>query len=306
MITKKMLVILFPAVFFIPAPKGEELGPVTSPPEELVESLSLSPFYEKYTCARGFPVLASRKVSDYALLEAAHLINHMLEKREDIRKAMIENKTRFVVMAYDEYTTEVPEHSDLKPARFWDRRARGLGATHARPVVSCGEENLLDFPGDHYRLENILIHEFAHAMHEMGLNSIDPDFDKRLEELYCQAMDEGLFKGTYAATNRMEYWAEGVQSWFDTNRENDDQHNHVDTREELKAYDPDLAELIKGVFGDGEWRYQKPRKRSDLEHLEGYDFESAPRFAWPGDLQKWYDEYQAKRKEKKEKKEKKK
>jgi len=29
----------------------------------------------------------------------------------------------------------------------------------------------------------------------------------------------------------MEYWAEAVQSWFDTNREPDHDHNHVNTRD---------------------------------------------------------------------------
>ena len=42
-----------------------------------------------------------------------------------------------------------------------------------------------------------------------------------------------------------EYWAEGVQSWFNTNRPPDHDHNHVDNREELKAYDPPLAKLVK-------------------------------------------------------------
>ena len=51
-------------------------------------------------------------------------------------------------------------------------------------------------------------------------------------------MEEGLWKGKYAATNFHEYWAEGVQSWFDTNRENDHDHNHVNTREELKDVRP--------------------------------------------------------------------
>ena len=49
-----------------------------------------------------------------------------------------------------------------------------------------------------------------------------------------------LVEFRYAATDEHEYWAEGVQSWFDTNRENDAIHNHVDTREELLEYDPAL------------------------------------------------------------------
>jgi hypothetical protein len=198
-------------------------------------------------------------------------------------------------MAHDEFTTMVPEHSDLKPARYWDKRARGLGATPRRPAVSCGEENLLAYPGDPYAKENILIHEFAHAVHEMALNEVDPTFDGRLKKAYDAAKGAGLWQGSYAATSRNEYWAEGVQSWFDCNRENDRAHNHVNTRAELKEYDPALARLVAEVFGDGPWRYRKPaaRPQAARAHLQGYDAARAPRFAWPEDLLAWNQTYVA-------------
>ena len=267
-------------------PAARELH-VARPPEAVVQSLGLSSFYCKYVDAGGFPVLGSAKASDFALLEAAFLIDRMLRRRPDVRRALIASKTRFAVMAPQEMTTQIPEHSDLRPKDYWDRRARGLGATEARPAVTCGEENLLCLPGDPYHAENILIHEFAHAIHEMGLNKIDGEFDRRLKAAYEQAMSEGLWKSTYASTNRNEYWAEGVQSWFDTNRPPDRDHNHVDTREELKEYDPRLAALAAEVFGDGEWRYVRPsvRKPSERAHLDGFDPVAAGRFAWPERLQ---------------------
>ncbi len=64
--------------------------------------------------------------------------------------------------------------------------------------------------------------------------------------------------------NRGEFWAEGVQSWFDANRQNCKGHNHVNTREELEAYDTDLAKLIAEVFRHADrldWRYQPYDKR---------------------------------------------
>jgi alpha-glucosidase len=30
-------------------------------------------------------------------------------------------------MAYSERTVDIPEHRDMKPAAYWNRRARGLG-----------------------------------------------------------------------------------------------------------------------------------------------------------------------------------
>jgi len=270
------------------APGAEPTARVNRPPAALVESYGLAPFYQKYVDVGGFPVLGSANVSDFALLEAAYLIDHMLAPRADVRRALVESKTRCVVMAPAEMTTDMPEHADLRPKAYWDRRARGLGATDARPAVSCGEENLLCLPGDPYAAENILVHEFAHAMHQMGLEKIDGDFDRRLRQAYAEAMENDLWKGKYAATNHHEYWAEGVQSWFDTNRPPDHDHNHVDTRDELKEYDPRLAALIAEVFGDGEWRYVRPHQRKPAEraHLEGFDPEKAGGFAWPPALEK--------------------
>ena len=141
-------------------------GQVHAVPQELRESLKLDPFYAKYADAGGLPVLSSAKVSDAGLVEAVYLINQMLSKRDDIRQAMIERKVRFVVMAPDEMTTDVPEQRGMKPKDYWDRRARGLGGR----VCSCGEENLLNLEGDRYRTENILIHEFSHTIHNFGLH----------------------------------------------------------------------------------------------------------------------------------------
>jgi hypothetical protein len=190
-------------------------------------------------------------------------------------------------MAATELTTDVPEHSDLKPKAYWDRRARGLGATKQRPSVSGAEENLLCLKGDPYGDENILIHEFAHAVHLMAVNEIDKTFDKRLRAAYDAAKAAGLWEKTYALTNDREYFAEGVQSWFDCNAPKRHEHNGVDTREKLKAYDPALAKLCAEVFGDGAWRYERPdspRRVKEPGHLAGFDRTGAGVFAWPKEL----------------------
>jgi len=274
---------------------------VTTPPLETVKKLDLKPFYKKHIDLDGFSIISSEKVSDYALTEAAYLIKQVLQNRPDILKKLAENKVRFVIMACDEMTTHIPEHSDLKPSQFWNRRARGLGPTKQRPVVSCGEENLLCFPGDPYHLENILIHEFAHAVHHMAINHIDPEFDKKLKATYDDAMAKGLWKDKYAANNRAEYWAEAVQSYFDNNRLPNRGHNHVNTRKELFEYDPALAKLVKEQLGEIKWKYKKPadRKKRNTKHLTGYDAANSPKFAWPEELLKWYSNYQKEQKEQK-------
>ena len=161
----------------------------------------------------------------------------MLAEHPAILASLRSRGVRPVVMAHDEYTTDLPEQADMKPKSFWDRRVRGLGG----PLASCAEENLLCYPGDPCPTEDILIHEFAHTILDRGLAELAPGFEKRLHQAYGKAMEAGLWKNTYTAENPHEYWAEAVQDWFDNNRQNDAQHNAVNTRAELRQYDPGLA-----------------------------------------------------------------
>ena len=231
---------------------------VTEVPPSLRESLTLDAFYQKYIDYKGYTILSSAKVPDEALLEARHLISQMLANREDILESLVKRRCRFTVMAPDEMTTDVPEQRNMTPKDYWDRRARGLGGR----ITSCGAENLLNLPGDRYRNENILIHEFSHCIHQQGLRSIDAEFDKRLRAVYDRAIEKGLWNETYAATNAAEYWAEGVQDYFDCNNPpNRGVHNDVNTREELAAYDPELFQLIDDVFKQSKFRYVRYDQR---------------------------------------------
>jgi arylsulfatase A-like enzyme len=254
---------------------------VTAPPAEL----KLLPFYKKYVDASGYPVISSEQVNDYALKEAAYLIDMMLAERPDLRRTMVASGSRMIVIAHNEFTTDIPEYKQLRPVDYWDARARGLGGSREEPVCSCAEENVLAYEGDPYSTENILIHEFAHNIHLRGMVNLDPTFDDRLKQSYDRAMSQGLWKSKYAATNHAEYFAEGVQSWFNNNRPPDHDHNHVDTRDELREYDPGLASICEEVFGATNLVYTKPQTRLS-GHLAGYDPESSPKFEWPERLKK--------------------
>lgn len=253
-------------------------------------------FYSQVVHAQGYPICASSKVSPYALKEAAYLADLMLAKRPDVRAAMIASGSRLCILAHNEFTTDQPEWAWLEKLPvpgfetmsikdYRDARARGMGGSATDPFCSCAEENLLGYEGDPYSTECIFIHEFAHNIHLRGLSNVDPTFDQRVKAAYDSAMKVGLWKGKYAGVNHHEYFAEGVQSWFDNNRENDHDHNHVNTRTELNVYDPGLAALCREVFGDTELKYTKPATRL-TGHLAGYDPTQAPKFEWPERLQK--------------------
>ena len=256
--------------------------PVSSIPESIRKAFNLSPFYQKCSILDGFPIVASEKVNDAAVSESAVIVRGMLARRKDILESLAKEHIRLAVMACSERTSDIPEHSDLTPKKYWNRRARGLGATRERPAVSCAEENVLCCKSDPYATENILVHEFAHAIHIIGLEKLDPTFDARLKKTYDTAIAAGKWKNGYAAENHSEYWAEAVQSWFGTNRENDAIHNHVNTRQELKEYDPEVAKLCAEVFGENDWQYRRaddPARGSE-PHLKTLVREKLPVFEW--------------------------
>jgi len=251
--------------------------------EDLRNEYGLGPLYKKAVVIEGIPIIGSEKVSDYAFLECAWIVDHLLAGRDRIKRALAANKVRIGIMAVTEYTMDIPEYQRprmIARGAYHDRRARGLGGS---TLTTCGEENLLDLRGDPYRLENITIHEFAHTI-ASNLRRVDRDWWEQLEELYQQAMDEGLWENSYAATSIQEYWAEGTQSWFDCNTPRDDGrvHNGIWNRDELKKYDPRLAAFLAETFGDRPWRYEKPTARAPEHraHLTGFDPEAMPRFSF--------------------------
>lgn len=223
---------------------------MTGPPA----ALDLDPFYKKYVSAGGLPIVSSENVADEALLAGRSIVLTMLANRPDLLQAIIRQKTIVAIIGRDEVTTDIPAYRDLNkrfPKTDWNRRTRGVGATKLSRTSSAAEENLLGLAGDRYAGESIMVHEFAHTIAVMGLETVEPDFPARIKATYERAMARGLWPKTYAATNPAEYWAEGVQSWFNANLEADPAngiHNHVNTRAELKAYDPALAELIGSIF----------------------------------------------------------
>ena len=83
-------------------------------------------------------------------------------------------------------------------------------------------------------------------------------------------------KRCYAAKNRAEYFAEGVQCWYNTNRTMDHDHNHIHTRDQIKAYDPVFARFLADILGDNKWSFASPRDRAGEGHLKNYDPSSAP------------------------------
>ena len=153
---------------------------VGAPPAEM----ELDPFYKKFLDCDGITVIGSERVDDRAFYRVRELLDKMLENRPDVRKALVDDGVRYIIIAAEEQVTDVPDYANMEPKDFWNERSRGFGGR----VTSCGEENLLSLPIDRYGDESIFIHELAHTIDGRGLRRIESDFRQRLKGLYDEAL----------------------------------------------------------------------------------------------------------------------
>ena len=244
-----------------PAPAPAAIAPPPKTP-------ALDPFYAKTLDADGIAVTASARVPDAALIAARDIVDDMLAKRPDIRRQMIAMGERVGVLAAEEMITDLPEMRDLKkPApsdqrltfcerkaylqiaamsdrQYWNTRARGLGGLYTIGAT----ENLLGYPGSTYFGENILVHEFSHAM-LTAIQQADPKLHAEVEAAYAHARQAGLWKGSYSINTLQEYWAEGVQFWFNSNMAYRRAPSLTILNDaDLKAYDPMLWRALAQVY----------------------------------------------------------
>jgi alpha-glucosidase len=95
---------------------------------------------------------------------------------------------------------------------------------------------------------------------------VDERLDQSLEQLYKNAAEKGMWKGT-AVHDRASYFTEGVLAYFDgVGQEmppNDAPHG-ITTREALRQYDPDLFTLINQTMAyDGHVDWRLPRHAAE-------------------------------------------
>jgi len=257
----------------------QKLPNVQTPPARF----DIDPYYTKFTWAREFTVLG-RQAGNEALLKANGTIRKMFAYRHDILKALIADGVKLVVLGPEESLSDLPEYKKIKADNI-DHTARFLDYSPEAKLLVVAQENVLDDLDGPYTTKSQVVRVFAKALHQItGTRPVDPNwdnrrrniqqyemrvrqmdirFDEKLRELYNSALSKGLWKGTAAIHNRVEYWAEGVLAYFDAAgavaTPNDADHP-INTREMLKEYDPGLFELVEETMaykGKTDWRYRK-------------------------------------------------
>ena len=252
---------------------------VIAPPGQL----KIDPYYTKFTYAREFPVLGSKHVRDEALLAANDTIRKMFAYRHDILKAMIADGARLIVLGRNEKLSDLPEFRDARMQPGFDD-ARYLDYTPSLKRMVVAEEDVLRLPNAPLAGKDAVVSVFARGLYQVaGLRPVLPDFDKqrnrqqyelrvkrldiefdrRLVKRFDEARASGLWRGTTAARDRGEYWAAGVEAYFDAAGPGQPPHGAdrpITTREALKAYDPALYALVDETMAYREhvdWRARR-------------------------------------------------
>jgi hypothetical protein len=236
-------------------PEPEAKDPLAIPASEVTLFKLSTNYYKKYvmlgtTLENSIPIVAGPNVSDLAMQQAKLQCSYIANTPAMLN--MLRQQRIFVVIfGNEEYPNVIP---GWDPA--WDatRYAGGYGPN--APGASCGLHmgDILNNTFDRYPNENIVIHEFGHAVVDFALDKLFPGFKANVSAIWNRAKTKGLWANTYAISNASEYWAEGVQSYFNLNAKGpefgDGTHNHVSTRALLKTYDPEFYELLHSVYGD--------------------------------------------------------
>jgi hypothetical protein len=212
-------------------------------------------FYTQECSVLGISIVSSDNVDPLAFTAAAEMVVGMPDGRPDLHAHMAETGFYMILLGVEDHVNDAPEYAD----EVLDEGDDGRGMANDEYGV-VGEENVLCAPDDGAYGESIFVHELAHGIYNNALLALDPEFEGRLTAAYDGALGAGKWADSYAATNVDEYWAEGVQDWFETNLEEDPPdgiHNLVNTREELRAYDQPLHDLIAEVFVTS-WLYACP------------------------------------------------
>lgn len=167
-------------------------------------------FRRRGRCFRGLGIHAFDCVGDEAVAVAAHTLDYMLEAvPEPVLERLRRGGAVLAVIGAAQVTSDIPQHAYMKGAPRGagtvDSSTRGLGGHPAIPVTSVGEENLVMRDDAGYAGESLLLHEFAHAVMDIGLGG-QPLHD---EILACweAARGRGTYEPkSYIISNAGEYW----------------------------------------------------------------------------------------------------
>lgn len=206
-------------------------------------------FFAKKLDFHGIPIKAPAVVVDEALYVAYDRIAMETKNLPMVVSNLVAAGAELQIIGRHQVTTDLPEwrHDKHVPLDEYngltrDQRTRGMGGL----ITSCGEENLLKLPADHYFGRDICLHEFAHDIRDQGLT---PDVVAKFDAQYHRSLAHGRWVNSYAGSNPDEYFAELTMWYFGTHGdETMDGPRPGNGPEGLKQYDPEAYALFDDFY----------------------------------------------------------
>jgi hypothetical protein len=222
-----------------------------------IYTVDYDPFYKVFAkSADGIIIKSSEDVDVYVHEKAIEIIDIMLSKVPDVAAVLRKNKAELAIYGIHETAYSIPEHRGGYHEAT--RHVEGFGGTIDGPVSSESEVNLMRFVrGERattYKNELILVHEFAHGLHLIGIDYLeDKQLSVTIKEAYTEAKNSGKWPNTYAISNHEEYFATLSTIWFNVMEEGkngtwDGTRGPVNTRAELYEYDRKAYDLLKRIY----------------------------------------------------------
>lgn len=219
--------------------------------------LKYAPYYTKQLKTKtGITVRAGDKVADSSMELAGKIIDLMLVNIPDVAAKLIESKADLGIYGLQENAYDIPEHR--MGYLLATRPVEGFGGILENPISTVAEANVIRLRSGRYATryphEMILVHEFGHAIHLIGIDSLeDRSLSERVKVCYTHAKKNGLWHDTYAISNHEEYFATMSTIWFNVMQEGvdgkwDGIRGPVNTREELQEYDIEGYQLMKSIY----------------------------------------------------------
>ena len=208
-------------------------------------------YYTQFlTSKTGIVIKADDTVDPATLTAAAAQVDIELSRTETgIAANMAKYNCSLAIYSPQQNAYFIPEHRGGFRTSMYDVEGYG-GSIHNNCVSSIAERNVLRTKGNPnavlntaYPDENILIHEFGHCIKSVGIELLeDQTLANELFDAYVNAKESGLWPNTYRISNSDEYFATMCAVWFNVMDEvdnwNDGTRCPLNTREELKKYDP--------------------------------------------------------------------
>lgn len=210
--------------------------------------VNLPDAYTQYTNCTGVAVVATKDVPPAALRVADDTLEFLLLDNEVARRAMIASGDFHILHARDEDIPNLPTNFPGSVADTqWSIAPNGVSTSRGEYMV-CN----FDEPG-FYRSN-----QFVEVMTRQILIAAYPPDDggigSRVDAAYRSATSNGLWANTVAAFNPVDYFGELSTKWLEVGRpagpaDGDGVANDIISREQLVAYDPEGAAIMRELYG---------------------------------------------------------